>query len=156
MHKGYKCETQISWEDFTLNFHFSTGRCNFFGFLSGLRLWGLRSQFITHNDGDERLPDMVINPETCQKCQDHRGSTKSPDTVLFQDVTRWWLISPSGDVFKGLTANSKQNWQPQVQIISTKGKKQCILWKSLCLNALWQNIAPIFGRNFSEVAWVIS
>ena len=55
----------------TLPFHFSTGRCNFFGFLSGLRLWGLRSpQFITHNDGDERLPDMVINPETCQKFQD--------------------------------------------------------------------------------------
>ena len=38
VHKGYKCETQISWEDFTLNLRFSTGRCNFFGFLSGLRL----------------------------------------------------------------------------------------------------------------------
>ena len=39
-----------------------------------------------NDEGDERLPDMVINPETCHKCQDHRGSTQSADIVLFQEV----------------------------------------------------------------------
>ena len=97
VHEGYRCETQISWEDFTLNLRFSTGRCNFFSSLSGLRLWGLRSQFIRYNDSDERLPDMVINPETCQNVK-----IKEAPPNLFREVARWCLHSSQGACSKVL------------------------------------------------------